>query len=90
LTRRANHRHIYIIAKIVKPAPGKSRRGLFHSDFESDGGAHSAAPHLPMHRRLSVASVLPSEPLWLANDLVRKQLYLWIKSAGMLPWTYAN
>jgi hypothetical protein len=29
LTRRANHRHIYIIAKIMQSPGGEIRRGLF-------------------------------------------------------------
>jgi hypothetical protein len=32
LTRRANHRHIFIIAKTTKPAP-ETGRGLLHLDL---------------------------------------------------------
>jgi tripartite-type tricarboxylate transporter receptor subunit TctC len=47
LTRRANHRHKFIIAKIVKRPRGEIRRGLFHWTFESDGGRTSRRHILP-------------------------------------------
>ena len=56
LTRRANHWHVFIIARI-EPAPGNRSRA-----FESDGGPGSRLRILPAHHRLGVANELPSEP----------------------------
>jgi hypothetical protein len=48
-----------------KARSGKIRCGLFHSEFRIGRQPHIAAPRLPMPRRLSAASELPSEPLSL-------------------------
>jgi hypothetical protein len=47
LTRRANHRHIVIIARI-EPAPGNRPRAFLIGIFESDGGRirDAASPHV--------------------------------------------
>ena len=73
LTRRANHRHMSSIARI-KPAPGDRPRAFLIGIFESDGGRTSRRHILPTHRRLSVASELPSEPFIVEHDLLGKPL----------------
>jgi hypothetical protein len=54
LTRRANHRHIIIVARI-KPAP-EIRRGLFESDDALSGHALPSAPNLTDRRFRHCAS----------------------------------
>jgi hypothetical protein len=61
LTRRANHRHIFTIARISEPAPGNRRRAFDLDFFESDGGRNARHHILPMHAARSVTSGLPSE-----------------------------
>ena len=55
LTRRANHRHIFIIARTAKARAGKPAAGFSFCDPrtefpESDGGRISWAHHLPKQR----------------------------------------
>jgi hypothetical protein len=49
LTRRANHRHIFIVAR-TEPAPEKIRRGLFDSDNTLSGHTLPSAPTWPPQR----------------------------------------
>jgi hypothetical protein len=66
LTRRANQRHIHIIARILKPAPGNRRRAFLIELLESDGGRTSLRHILPCQRTdaKGVPRELPSEPLY--------------------------
>jgi len=49
LTRRANHRQISIIARILKPAPEKPAAGFFHLNFPN--------------RAVAAATILPTRAL---------------------------
>ena len=61
LTRRANHRHIIIIAKIVQSPGGEIRRGLFVWKIPIGRRPHVTTPHLPTPVAWGVAGVSPSE-----------------------------
>ncbi len=63
LTRRANHRHIFIIATIQKLAPGNRLRAFSIVFSVSDGGRTSWRHIHPCTAARSVASGPPSEPL---------------------------
>jgi hypothetical protein len=60
LTRRANHRHIFILARILEPAVRENGRGL----FQSDGGRirDAPSPHVSDLPQDAFASAPPSEP----------------------------
>jgi hypothetical protein len=68
LRRRANHWHMFIIARILEPAPRNRPRVFSIRLLESDGGTQYATPHPPYALLHSVAGELPSEPLCL-HDL---------------------
>jgi hypothetical protein len=61
LTRRANHLHIFILARILEPAAGENGRGL----FQSGGGRirDAPSPHVSALSQDAFASAPPSEPL---------------------------
>ena len=67
LTRRANHRHSFIIVRISTTRAGNRPRAFFVSDFlkRTVAARHDATP---THGRLSVASAPPSELLLFECD----------------------
>jgi hypothetical protein len=66
LTRRANHRHIFIIARIAEPAPGNRPRA-----FSIGRRPHSRRTIFSVSQDAS-ASELPSEPL--QRGIIRWQM----------------
>jgi hypothetical protein len=72
LTRRANHRHIFIIARIQKARAGKSAAGFFNPSFLNRTAAarHGAtSSHAPLPEA-SQAGRRPSVQLSPAQNLL--------------------
>jgi hypothetical protein len=88
LTRRANHRHISIIARTAESPRRETGRGFFAFGFpESDGGRISRAHHLLRSSASSQdapPSVLPSDPLKAGMIFSEKQLHTFPDHAAKL------
>jgi hypothetical protein len=69
LTRRANHRHIFIVARSLKARVGKPARGFFHSNYPNRAAA--AGTILPTRAQVAKRHSAPPSELHLAGPRAR-------------------